>query len=217
MFARNKVAEVGAEFFGTAILTFTVLVVAHSQIGISYFVAFAAGVAVLLMCLAMKTPMELNPAYTLALWTARQVRTMRAVAFIIAQLVGGYASYWLYRYFHGAFQGAAAHFSSHTLVAAAVGTFVFALVAGGALYQGADWLTRSVATAASYAVGVIVAGVMGLAFINPAVALGANSWVWGTYVLGSVLGAIIGVNLYGLLFAPVKTAAKAPKKAKAKK
>ncbi|HET7320662.1 MAG TPA: hypothetical protein VFI84_03725, partial [Candidatus Saccharimonadales bacterium] len=37
-----------------------------------------------------------------------------------------------------------------------------------------------------------------------------GSMGWGTYVLGPVLGAVIGVNLYGLLFAPNGMFAAAP-------
>jgi hypothetical protein len=40
-----------------------------------------------------------------------------------------------------------------------------------------------------------------VAYLNPAVALGARSWVWGSYVVGPLLGAVVGTNLYALLFA----------------
>jgi hypothetical protein len=59
--------------------------------------------------------------------------------------------------------------------------------------------------------------------LNPAVALGAQAWVWGTYVLGPVVGALVGVNLYAYLFAGgtrAKAAVAAPapaKKASARK
>ena len=73
-------------------------------------------------------------------------------------------------------------------------------------------------------IGLVAASVMSSAILNPAVALGTRQWVWGTYVLGPVLGAVIGFNLYALLFAPgeslldrAKSAVKAPVKAVAKK
>jgi hypothetical protein len=53
-------------------------------------------------------------------------------------------------------------------------------------------------------VGVIVASVGSAGLLNPALALGLRSW--GTvYVLGPLVGGLLGVNLYYLLFAPVET------------
>lgn len=207
MFGRNKLAALVAEFLGTGILTFVVLNVGRSTIGIPYFVAFAAGLAVILVGIALARDVHLNPAYTLALWTARKVKTSRALAYIVVQLLGAWAAYALYKYFvHGPVQGASSTYEARILVAEVVGAFVFAFVAVGALYQQAHWAVRSALLGAAYTIGVIIASVASNGFINPAVALGSNSLVWGTYVLGPVLGAIIGVNLYGLLFAPTNVA-----------
>jgi glycerol uptake facilitator-like aquaporin len=183
-----------------------VLTISHSNIGVAYFVAFAAGLAVLVGSVGMSRMLQLNPAYTLALWTGRQLRTVKSAVYIIAQLVGGYAAYWLYRWFVGAgFRHAPHHFDSHVLVAEAIGTFVFVFIAAGAMYQKQHWAVRSGSMGSAYTLGIFVASVGSLGYINPAVALGSNAWVWGTYVLGPVLGAIIGVNLYGLLFAPASS------------
>ena len=209
MFGRNKLAALLAEFLGTGVLTFVVLNVGRSTIGIPYFVAFAAGLAIVLVGVAMVRDVQLNPAYTLALWTARQIKTVKAVLFIVAQLLGGWAAYALYKYFMNdqPVQGAAHTYEARLLVAEVVGAFVFAFVAAGALYQRTHWAVRSAMLGAGYTLGVIIASVSSNGFINPAVALGSNSWVWGTYVLGPVLGAIIGVNLYGLLYAPARALA----------
>ena len=93
MFGRNKLAALVAEFLGTGILTFVVLNVGRSTIGIPYFVAFAAGLAVVLVGVALARDVQLNPAYTLALWTARKVKTSRALAYIAVQLLGAWAAY----------------------------------------------------------------------------------------------------------------------------
>jgi glycerol uptake facilitator-like aquaporin len=206
MFGRNKLAALVAEFLGTGILTFVVLNVGRSTIGIPYFVAFAAGLAITLVGVALARDVQLNPAYTLALWTARQVKTTRAIAYIGVQLLGAWAAYALYKYFmhDQPIQGASSTYEARILVAEVTGAFVFAFVAAGALYQKTHWAVRSGLLGAAYTIGVIIASVTSSGFINPAVALGSNSWVWGMYVLGPVLGAVIGVNLYGLLFAPAK-------------
>lgn len=201
MFGRKKVAAIVAEFLGTATLAFVVLNVSRSTIGIPYFVAFAAGLAVILMGLSVATDVQLNPALTLALWTARRIKPTKAVVYIAAQLLGGWAAYALYKYFqHGTVSNVAGSFQGRILVAEAAGAFVFTLVAAKAFFQGIQGWSRAVFVGGGYALGIIVSSVSSNGFINPAVALGSNSWAWGTYVLGPVLGAIIGINLYGLLF-----------------
>lgn len=203
MFAKNKIAALVAEFIGTGILAFVVLTVSRSQIGIAYFVAFAAGLAVILLGVALQRDVHLNPALTLGLWTGRRIRTVKALAFIAAQMLGGFAAFELYQYFsRGPLQPLSTEYDGRILIAEAIGTAVFAFIVAGVAYRRQHWLVRTVTSGGGLALGILVASVASAAFVNPAVALAANAWAWTTYVLGPVLGAIVGVNLYGLLFAP---------------
>ena len=206
MFGRRKLALLVAEFLGTGVLAFTVLNVSHSTLGIPYFVAFAVGLVVALMGLGLAQDVQLNPALTLGLWTARQIKTTKAAAYIAVQLLGGWAAYALYKYFTNTpVQGLPHTFDSRILVGEAVGAFVFMFLASGVGFQKRLPVIRATTAGGALALGVIVASVASPgSFLNPAVALAAHSWVWGTYVLGPVLGGVIGVNLYGLLFAPSK-------------
>jgi glycerol uptake facilitator-like aquaporin len=139
----------------------------------------------------------------LALWTSRRVGTVKALLFIGAQLLGGLAAYSLFKYFsRGQVQQLPTAYDSHILVAEAVGAFVFAFVAAGAMFQRLHPMVRAAVTGGAFTMGVIIASAASAGFINPAIALANNAWAWGTYVLGPVLGAVIGVNLYGLLFNP---------------
>lgn len=207
MFKRRNAALIVGEFLGTAILTFVVLEVSRSSIGIPYFVAFGAGLAIVLSGLAIMGILgaggvQFNPALTAALWTTRQVKTVKAIFYIIAQFLGGWAAYGLYKYLtQGPVMHGSTSFSSHILVAEAAGTFVFTFLAAGAVFQRLHGIVQSAIVGGAYAVGILVASVASNGFLNPAVALGTNSWSWGNFVLGPVLGAIIGVNLYALLFA----------------
>lgn len=204
MFSRRKIAALVAEFLGTGILAFVVLTVSRSQIGIPYFVAIAAGLAVAAFALALDRDVQFNPAYTLGLWTARRIKTLKALLFIVAQVLGGMAAYALYKYFaeNGVVQPLPTEHKGTILVAEAFGAFVFAFGATGALIRHADRpVVRAVITGAMYTLGVMVASVAAAGFINPAVAVASNALAWTTYVLGPVLGAVIGVNLYTLLFA----------------
>lgn len=199
-----------AEFLGTGILTLAVLSVQRSQLGLAFFVAIAAGstVALLTYVLGNVSGAHLNPALTLALWTARRVKTLPALTYIAAQLLGAWAAYGLYHYVVNTnVQAVAQEFSGRILVAEAVGTMVFALAWAYAAYNRAEDGRFAAIAGLSFAVAIIVASAASVGLANPALAEGVRAWEvfgengWGNYVLGPVLGAVIGVNLYGLLFA----------------
>ncbi|HUS26628.1 MAG TPA: aquaporin [Nevskiaceae bacterium] len=204
MFDRKKIAMIVAEFLGTGVLTMVVLAVSKSTIGIPYFVAVAAGLVLVGMTLALSavSGAHFNPAITIGLWTARKVKTLPAVVYVAAQLLGGAAAYMLYTYFVDQHWNNAGHYQARILVAETVGAFVFSLGWAAAVYQKFDTAKAATVVGISLILGVLVASAGGAGLLNPAVALGVRSWVWGTYALGPVLGAVIGFNLYGLLFAP---------------
>jgi len=206
MFSRNKVAMVVAEFLGTGILTLVIVSVQRSTIGIPYFVGLAAGLAAGLLMLVFNRASGafLNPALTIGMWTARRIRTVPAIAYLVAELLGGYLAGLLYRYFVNGQMAPLSHdFSSRVLVGEAVGAAIFAMAAAAAVYGNFLESKKAALFGGGLALGIIAASSASAGILNPAVALGANAWTWTTYVLGSVLGGLIGVNLYGLVFAPV--------------
>lgn len=204
MLQRNKIAMLVAEFLGTGILTAVVLAVSKSNIGIPYFVSLAVGLALaaLVMVFGAISGAHLNPAITLGLWSARRIKSLPAVTYIVAQLLGDITAYLLYTYFVNTHWANSGKFESRVLVAEAAGAFVFALGWAATVYRKLDGGKAAFVIGGSLAVGALVASMGSGGLLNPAVAMGLRSWVWGTYVLGPVLGAIIGFNLYALLFAP---------------
>jgi glycerol uptake facilitator-like aquaporin len=224
MLDRKKIAMIMAEFLGTGILVSVVLAVSKSNIGIPYFVALAVGLTLagLVTVFGSVSGAHLNPAITLGLWSARRVKTLPAVVYIVAQLLGGFCAYLLYTYFANTHWANSGKFESRILVAEAVGAFVFSLGWATTVYQKLEGAKAAFVVGASLTIGILVASIGSGGMLNPAVALGLRSWVWGTYVLGPVLGAIIGFNLYALLFAPSGSLMESPlddvkSKAKSKK
>jgi glycerol uptake facilitator-like aquaporin len=204
MFSRNKVARLVAEFLGAGLLTLVIISVQRSTIGVPYFVGLAAGLAaaVLIMVFGRASGAHLNPAVTVALWTARQVRTASALLYIVVQLLGGYLAGQLYQYLINNDVSAVSHtFAWRVLVAEAVGAMILGLGWAAATFHVYSETKKAALVGAAYVVGIIAASAASVGIVNPAVALGANAWTW-TYGLGPVLGAVIGVNLFGLLFAP---------------
>lgn len=194
-----------AEFLGTATLTLVVLSVQRSTIGIAYFVALAAGLTIAAMTYIFTnvSGAHFNPAITIGAWTARKVKTIPAIGYIVAQLLGGWAAYGIYTYFvNSSLQKIGGQYSARILVAEAVGLFIFAFVWAAVAAQK---LSASI-VGAGFTLGIVVASAASIGFLNPAVALGGRAWEiwgsmgWGTYVLGPILGSIIAFNLYDLIF-----------------
>ncbi|HYH74750.1 MAG TPA: aquaporin [Candidatus Saccharimonadales bacterium] len=207
MITRRKIAMIAAEFLGTGLLTLIILAVGRSQLGAPYFIGIAAGLTLVMATLVLGrvSGAHLNPAITIGLWSVRRIKAVPAIVYIAAQIIGAGVAYFLYSYLVGqTLENTTAGFEGKVLVAEAVGAFVFSLGWAAVVYQRLEGGRAATVLGVSLMLGMLVASVgMGL-YVNPAVALGAHSWVWGTYALGPVLGAIIGFNLYGLLFAPEK-------------
>lgn len=209
MFGRRKIATLVAEFLGTGVLTLLILSVQRSTIGVPFFVAMAAGLTLALMTFSLgrTSGAHFNPAITLAMWTARKVPTVTGALYIVAQMLGAWGAYWLYNYYVTTeLRPIGGDYKTTILVAEAVGTAIFAFAFASAMYQRFTAAVSASVAGLAYMIGIIAASSAAIGLLNPAVALGVNAWEWGTYVLGPVLGAIIGVNLYGMLFAEPATA-----------
>lgn len=207
MFGRKKIAMIAAEFLGTALLTAVVLAITKSSLGLPYFIALGAGLTIAAgtLIFGAVSGAHFNPAITIGLWSARRVKTLPALVYVAAQLLGGICAYLLFSYFvNTSWKNSGGEFDSRVLVAEAVGAFVLALGWAAAVYNRLEVGKAAFVVGASLALGIIVATSTSSGLLNPAVALGMRSWEWATYVLGPVLGAVIGFNLYALLFAPAE-------------
>ncbi len=209
MFGKKRVAMLVAEFLGSGILTLVVIGVQHSTIGVPYFVGIAAALAaaMLVYVFGAASGAMLNPAITIALWSVRRVRTSAAVGFIIAQLLGGWLAYYLFRYhLNSDLTNVGGDFNVRVMVAEAVGTAVLAFGWAAAVYGRYTVGNKAFVVGVGYALGIIVASAASIGLINPSVALADKAWTiwgtmgWGNYVLGPVLGALIGANLYAWLY-----------------
>lgn len=220
MFGRQKLAELAAEFLGTGVLTLVTLKVLYS-LGVPFFVAMASGLvlAMLVFVFAAKSWGYFNPAITLAMVTVRRIDAITGVMYIVVQLLGAWAAYGLYTYMmNGSPAQLTTNFNWQSVTVQAVGTGVLALGLAAAVYRA---YTRAVSAALiglSLMVGMLIAltvtvsqltgqGSIVAGFLNPAVSLGVRGWNiwgslgWGVSVLGPVIGAVVGVNLYRYLFA----------------
>lgn len=202
MFGRNKFAALVAEFLGVATLVLTILAISKSGVGFSVFLALGVGVGLATLIMAFGSMGHFNPAITLGLLTGRKISLTDAIGYIAAQLLGAVAARTLYEYLaeQPLRSLSNSEFEPNILIAEALGALVFSLGVAAAVYKarvGSDW--AALAGLALF-LGVIVASIASNGLINPAIALGIQSWSV-EYVAGPVIGAVVGVNLYSFLFA----------------
>jgi glycerol uptake facilitator-like aquaporin len=205
MTTRAKVAMLAAEFVGTSVLAMSAINVARSQIGIGYFIAFSVAItyALLVLTLGSTSGGHFNPIVTIGLWTLRKVQTLQAIAYVAVQMLGGLVAWKVTEYFTGSALSniAGENFDWKILVAEALGAFIFTFAVAAAVYQRFEGSKLAAAIGMAFFVGTILASLASNAVLNPAVALGDQSWS-RAYIFGPLLGSLLGMNLYALLFSP---------------
>ncbi len=203
MFKVNRlaVAPVLAEFVGTGVLVMVALILGQTT-AVSYFIATSLAVTatVVYLLFSAVSGAHTNPAITFGMWTARRIGTLRAVTYVAAQLLGGVVAWQLFQYLtNHSLTAKTVAFSTPIWLAEVVGTGILALAFTAALNKGAATLNSAVSVGAAYFVGILIAATASAGFINPAIAIGNRAWS-GVYVLGPLVGGLIGVNLYTYLF-----------------
>lgn len=207
MFGRTKIAAVVAEFLGTGALA-AVIFAMFGRTTFPFFADVIAGVTfgTLVLVVGAVSGGHFNPVVTLGLWTLRKINTLQALVYIIAQMLGGLGVWALLTYLINKPLNsmAAKNFEWRVFVAEALGTFIFTFGVAAAIYQGFEGLQLAATVGASLTIGMLVGSIAANGLLNPAVAVGIQSWD-RAYVLGPVAGAIVGMNLYAMLFAPAKS------------
>ena len=203
IFSRARVAPVLAEFLGTATLVMVGVVLTETT-GVSYFIgtSLALTLAVVYLLFSSVSGAHFNPAITFGMWAARRLGTLRAISYIAAQMLGGLVAWQLYEYLTDRPLAAKeVAFTAPIWVAEAVGTFILALGFTAAVTKMVDGLQSAITYAFSIFVGIMIASIASAGLLNPAMALGLRSW--GTvYILGPLVGGLLGVTVYTYLFAP---------------
>ncbi len=206
MFGRQKVAALVAEFVGTATLVSVVLATIYGRTGFPLFIAMAAGLTIGLMMLVLGpiSGAHINPVVTVALWTTRKIQTMQAIVYVGAQMLGAVAAWQLAEFLlNRPLQNTAGDsLNWRVLIAEAIGAFVFATALSAAISRAYTGVKLAIAAGLGFTLGMLIASLASNGLINPALALGMQSWSWA-YLLGPLAGAVIGMNLYGLVFEPI--------------
>jgi len=204
MFGRKKVAAICAEFLGTAVLASAVLSMAE-RTTFPFFAAVVAGLTVTTLTLLFGgiSGGHFNPAVTVGLWTIRKVETITALIFIVAQLAGGLVAFRLNEYLQNSAISniAGKNIDWRIILAEAIGAMIFTVGFSGAIYLGYQGIKKAVTIGASLTMGILFASIASNGILNPAVAIGIHSFSF-SYIVGPIIGALIGMNLFVYLFVP---------------
>lgn len=201
MFSKPKVASLAAEFLGTATLVMVALVLTNTT-AVSYFIATSVAVTLGLIVLLFGTASRwhFNPAITFGVWSARKMPTLDAASYIAAQLLAGLASWQLYQYLiNRSIPVQSLNWDTRMWLAQAVGAAVLGLAIAAAAYRRLDTLQTALVVGGAFFVGIMIASTASSGLLNPAIALGLRGWN-AVNVLGPLVGGLVGVNLYMLLF-----------------
>lgn len=201
MYNKTKVAPLAAEFLGTGTLAMVALVLANTT-AVSYFIATSVAVTlgVIIMLFGAASRWHFNPAVTFGMWTARRMPTLTAVYYVVAQLLGGLGAWQLYQYLtNHALTAQSQKWDVRMWLAEVVGAAVLSIAIAAAVNRRFDALQTALSVGAAYFAGIIIASTASAGLLNPALALGMRQWN-AVHVLGPLVGGLIGVNLYMMLF-----------------
>jgi len=202
MTSKAHTSAVIAEFIGTFILALGVLTVGKSSLDLPFFVSVTAGLVVASMMLLFGriSGAQLNPAITLGLLSIKRISAKRAAVYIVTQLVGGVSAYYLFAYFSGQRWHSTGQFEMKLFVGEVIGTFLFSLGWATVAYQKLEAAKAAVVVGFSLTLALLAMSSAGVVMLNPAVAVSLRSWVWGSSVLGPLIGAVLGFQAYKYLF-----------------
>ncbi len=192
-----------AEFFGAFVLSGAVLAITMKLGGIPFFGAITAGItlAVLVLVIGNVSGAHANPAVTLGLWSVKKVPTTQAIVFVAAQLLGGLCAWRLGEYLTDQVipKAAGSALDWRIVIAEALGAFIFTFAIAAALSQKYEGGRLAATIGFALFVGATVASLGSAGILNPAVALGLNSYSVN-YIVGPLVGGILGMNVYEYMF-----------------
>jgi glycerol uptake facilitator-like aquaporin len=189
--------KVVAEAFGTFVLSLAVLIsinVLDPLFATPVVAALVLGLFV--YSIGPISGAHINPAVTAGLWSIRKINTPDAIKYIIAQCAGALAAF----YVAGTFvSGLALGIVPENMMdfwAELIGMTLFTFGIASIVYRKVADTASGLVIGGSLLLGLVLAVHLGSAgILNPAVGLAVGS-VSFSYLMGAVVGSMIGMNLY---------------------
>lgn len=139
---------------------------------------------------------HINPAVTAGLWSIKKIGSKEAVGYILAQLLGALVAYAVVALIY---VNVSLGFDSESLTvffAELFGMMLFTFGIAAVVYGKVSDVASGLVIGGSLLGGILIAVQLGSAgILNPAVGLAVGT-VSLSYILGSVVGAVLGMNIY---------------------
>ena len=187
-----------AEAFGTFTLALAVL--ASIQMGgamVATPVIAALVLVLFVYTIGSKSGSHINPAVTLGLWSINKIKTNDAIAYIVAQVLGALVAFGVAStLMDSAPTLGMVPESMSIFVAELVGAVLFGFGIAAVVHGKVRDDMSGMVIGGSLLLGLMLAVGLGSAgILNPAVAVALGSLNL-SYALGSIVGAVLGMNLY---------------------
>lgn len=213
---QNAPARLLAEFLGVFFLCFFGIGAITNDAGLTG-IALAHGIAIFVAIAAFAhvSGAHFNPAVTTALAATKRIAPVDAVAYIVAQLLGGFLAASVAKYAFGALAGVpelnAKATSGQGILVEAIATFILMItIMGVAVDKRGSFSTISgLPIGLAITGGIMFAGPITGAALNPARWFGpalvagdmSNAIVW---IVGPILGALVAAFAYDSVMKPSK-------------
>lgn len=187
-----------AEGIGTFVLALTVLTSLHTDgAALATPVAAALVLTLFVYTIGSKSGCHINPAVTLGLWSINKIKTNDAMSYIVAQVVGGIAAFLVASILLGnSYSLGLMPESFRVFIAELLGAAVFTFGIAAVVYERSPRDASGLVVGGSLLLGIMLAAAFGSAgILNPAIAVALGSLNL-SYVFGSVVGGMVGFNLY---------------------
>ncbi len=143
---------------------------------------------------------HINPAVTIGAWSIGKIKPLEALYYIVAQFVGAGIAMLVAQNSLG---GVVTLTIENTLwmgIAEALGMFFFTFGIASVVYEKTPKDASGLVIGSSLFLGITIAALLGSnGVLNPAVAFGIGSFGL-MYVLGPVIGSMLGMNAYKYLY-----------------
>ena len=195
-----------AEFVGTFALSFVVLAAVSQVLPLPVAVPVIAGLTLGLFVYTIGgvSGAHINPAVTIGLWSVSKINNRDAVAYLVAQIFAAAVAIVLARTLGMATPEAVpVAFIPPLFFAEAIGAFFFAFGIAAVVFGKVSDQMSGVVIGGSLLLGILIASFAGSAgILNPAVAFALNA-VSVMYIVGPIVGAVVGFHAYRYLTSKV--------------
>ncbi|HSE29487.1 MAG TPA: aquaporin [Candidatus Saccharimonadales bacterium] len=210
-----------AELIGTFVLTCTILVTSTDGT-VNTLIAVLAYL-IMWLVISQLSGSHMNPAVTLGLLSVKQITPVKAMGYIIAQVIGAILALIIVMQFLAANPLAAGvtpfeitgltDQSWLPVLSQFMGALVFGFGIGSVFLGKKQGFDAAFTAGGSFLIGLLIASIGSAAILNPAVAIGVNAFTnnWSTlvYAVAPLIGIAIGIWGYkALLWEVTSTKAK---------